>query len=308
MAYPFLSDLIRDLTGLDLPLPIPTFGLLVAAALLVTVRLTHSELHRMHVAGQIPPARRHAKSNGSVEEHLPVPAYELTSGLALVMVFAGLIGARVFHLLEYWDQFINNPMRMIFTRSGFTAFGGLIAGLLAGAIYARRHRIALPELGDALAPALMMGYAIGRVGCQISGDGDWGVVADVSLKPTWIPMWLWAQTYDGNIAGVLIQPPGVYPTPIYETAMGLIAFGILWSLREHRWRAGWLFCVFLLLTGVERLIIEQIRVNTMLDLFGLRITQAELISLAFVVVGIVGIVVLRKPRGTTSERSLGAPL
>jgi phosphatidylglycerol---prolipoprotein diacylglyceryl transferase len=294
MAYPSLGDLLRDLTGLDLPLPIPTFGLLVALALLATVHLAESELRRKHVAGEMPLAKRRGKSNDGAESL--VPAYELLTGLTLVMVFAGLIGARVFHLLEYWDDFTRDPMGMIFTRTGFTIFGGLVFGLLAGAAYARRHRMPLPQLGDAIAPAMMMGYAIGRIGCQLSGDGDWGIAADVALKPSWVPLWLWAQTYEGNVAGVLIDPPGVYPTPIYETVMALAAFAILWALRKHPWRAGWLFSWFLLLTGMERLLVEQIRVNASFELLGLQLTQAELIAAAMLVVGLFGAVVLRKPR------------
>ena len=298
MAYPSLRDLVLDLTGLDLPLPIPTFGLLVALALLAAVQLAESELRRMHAAGYMPAALQRRKSKNGTHEQTAVPAYELLTGLTLVMVFAGLLGARVFHVLENWDEFISDPMRMIFTRTGFTIFGGLAFGLLAGALYARRHRIPLPELGDAIAPALMMGYAIGRIGCQISGDGDWGIPADVALKPSWLPLWLWAQTYEGNIAGVVIEPPGVYPTPIYETAMALAAFAILWRVRKHPWRAGWLFSLFLLLTGAERLLIEQIRVNATFELFGLQLTQAKLIAAVLLVAGIVGVIVLRKPRST----------
>jgi phosphatidylglycerol:prolipoprotein diacylglycerol transferase len=295
MAYPTLGDLIQDLIGLDLPLPIPTFGLLVGLALLAAVQLAEVELRRKHAAGEMPPARRHGGSDNRGAVNEVVPAYELLTGLTLWMVFAGLIGARVFHLFEYWDDFVRNPMEMIFTRSGFTIFGGLVFGLLAGAVYARRHRIPLPELADAIAPALMMGYAIGRVGCQLSGDGDWGIAADVALKPSWVPMWLWAQTYEGNVAGVLIEPPGVYPTPIYETAMALVAFAILWAVRKHPWRAGWLFSLFLLLTGIERLLIEQIRVNATFELLGLQLTQAKLIAAAMLVVGAIGVVVLKKP-------------
>ena len=304
MAYPSLGDLLRDLTGLDLSLPIPTFGLLVALALLATVHLAESELRRKHVAGEMPLAERRGKLKDG--ELSLVPAYELLTGLALVMVFAGLIGARVFHLLEYWDDFIRDPMRMIFTRNGFTIFGGLVFGLLAGAVYARRHRMPLPQLADAIAPAMMMGYAIGRIGCQLSGDGDWGIAADVSLKPSWVPLWLWAQTYEGNVAGVLIEPPGVYPTPIYETVMALGAFAILWALRKHPWRAGWLFFLFLLLTGIERLLIEQIRVNATFELFGLQLTQAEIIAAAMLAVGATGVLVLRRPRLRNASQETAA--
>lgn len=295
MAYPYLSDLVRDLTGLDLPLPLPMFGLCVAAAMLTTLKLTEVELRRMHTSGLIPPAQRSVRIDG-VSRVESVPAFELTANLGMLMAIVGIVGAKAFHLLEYSEQFLADPFGMIFSRNGFTIFGGLICGVLAAALYARRHRIAIRELADALAPALMIGYAIGRIGCQISGDGDWGIPADLSAKPSWLPLWFWAQTYEGNIAGVTIPPPGVYPTPIYETLMGVIAFGVLWSLRKHPWQSGWLFCLFLVLTGVARFLIEQIRVNVASTWFGVELTQAELIALSFIVAGAIGMVACMRRR------------
>jgi phosphatidylglycerol:prolipoprotein diacylglycerol transferase len=297
MSYPFLSDLVRDVTGLDLPLPLPMFGLCVAAAMLVTLKLTELELRRMHVSGLIPLAQHSVRADG-VTRTQSVPAFELTANLGMLMAIVGIIGAKAFHLLEYSDQFFADPFGMIFSRNGFTIFGGLICGVLAASLYARRHRIALRELADALAPALMLGYAIGRIGCQISGDGDWGVAADLAAKPSWLPLWFWAQTYEGNIAGVTIAPPGVYPTPIYETLMGVLAFALLWSLRKHGWQAGWLFSLFLVLTGIARFLIEQIRVNIAINWFGIEFTQAELIALGFIVLGLIGLIFSMRRRRT----------
>ena len=157
---------------------------------------------------------------------------------------------------------------------------------------------------DSVAPPLMLAYAIGRIGCQISGDGDWGIAADLAAKPDWLPTWLWAQTYQGNIAGVQIPSPGVYPTPIYETLMSLAAFGILWAMRKRAHASGWLFGVYLVLAGVERLLIEFIRVNTAYTIFGMEITQAQLISVACVVAGL--IVMLRRA-GTQQYDSAPPP-
>lgn len=297
MAYPYLSDLVRDLTGLDLPLPLPMFGLCVAAAMLTTLKLTELELRRMHASGLIPPAQRTVRIDG-VGRVESVPAYELTANLGMLMAIVGIIGAKAFHLLEYSDQFFADPFGMIFSRNGFTIFGGLICGVIAAAVYARRHRIALRELSDALAPALMLGYAIGRIGCQISGDGDWGITADLAAKPSWLPLWFWAQTYEGNIAGVTIPPPGVYPTPIYETLMGVAAFALLWSVRKHSWQAGWLFSLFLVFTGIARFLIEQIRVNVAMNWFGVEFTQAEIIALGFILLGVIGLIVTMRRRQT----------
>lgn len=301
MAYPLLSDLIRDVTGVQLPLPVPMFGLLVAAALLSAIWVTEHELKRMYVTGRIGPAHRRIKAKDGAVSEVLVPPHEFVTELGMVMAVIGIVGARVFHLLEYPDAFIADPWGMIFTRSGFTIFGGLIFGLVAGAVYAKKRGIEIAPLSDALAPALMLGYAIGRVGCQVSGDGDWGIAADLSLKPAWLPLWLWAQTYDYNIAGILIEPPGVYPTPIYETVMGLIVFAILWRVRKHPYRAGWLFALFLVLCGMERFLIELIRVNTTITLFGVSATQAEIVSVLFVLAGFAGLIVLRARQPASSQ-------
>ncbi len=264
MSYPYLTDVLRSL-GLDLPLPVPTFGLFVGIAFFSGVWLATGEARR----------------------RLPSQSPELMTNACVIALFAGIVGARLFHLLEYPREFLANPAEMIFSRSGFTIYGGLIVGMLAGLAYCRRKRAPLAPMLDAVAPPLMLAYAIGRIGCQISGDGDWGIAADLAAKPGWLPTWLWAQTYQGNIAGVQIPSPGVYPTPIYETLMSLAAFGILWALRKRAHASGWLFGVYLVLAGVERLLIEFIRVNTAYTIFGMEITQAQLISVACVVAGLI---------------------
>jgi phosphatidylglycerol:prolipoprotein diacylglycerol transferase len=276
LAFPYLSDLLRGVLGVDVPLPIPMFGLMVGVAVFVSLRIARLEAERL----------------------LPEQAAKYVDKAALAGFVAGLAGARLFHLLEYPREFLTHPLAMIFSRSGFTIFGGLIVGTLTGIAYLRAKRMPVAITLDAFAPALMLAYAIGRIGCQISGDGDWGVAADLDAKPTWLPLWLWAQTYDGNILGVTLAPPGVYPTPIYEVLMGLVAFALLWSLRKHRHQPGWLFAVYLALAGAERLLIEFIRVNTTYDLSGVAVTQAQLIATACVVVGCVGIWSLTNARTT----------
>ena len=137
----------------------------------------------------------------------------------------------------------------------------------------------------------------------MSGDGDWGIAANMALKPDWLPAWLWAQTYDNNIYGELIALPGVYPTPVYETAMALLCFGVLWALRKHAFRTGWLFSVYLMLAGVERLLIEQIRVNPVFNVAGLQATQAEMIATLLIVLGTLGALVLSvRPSGHAASR------
>jgi len=263
MAFPYLTDVLHAL-GLNIPLPIPTFGLLVGIAFFTGKWIATVEARRT----------------------MPTVDSELVNNACIISFLTGLLGARLFHLLEYPSEFIAHPLQMLFSRSGFTIFGGLIVGSLSAMWYVRRKGASIPLALDAAGPGLMLAYAIGRIGCQISGDGDWGI-AVTSPAPAWLPGWLWAQTYDGNIAGVAIAPPGVYPTPIYETLMSLVAFTILWRVRKQLHAPGWLFGVYLLLAGVERFLIELIRVNTTYSLFGHEVTQAQIISTACVIAGVV---------------------
>jgi phosphatidylglycerol:prolipoprotein diacylglycerol transferase len=158
--------------------------------------------------------------------------------MSLVAALVGIVGARVFDILDNVDRFLADPLSMILTRTGFSIYGGLCFGILAGVIFVKRRSIPVLPMLDATAPAIMLGYGIGRLGCQIAGDGDWGITANMASKPGWLPEWLWAQTYDGNIAGVIITRPGVYPTPIYEIAMALGVAWVLWILRFHKNRPG----------------------------------------------------------------------
>eukprot|EP01030_Chromulinospumella_sphaerica_P007526 gene7526-7357_t len=287
MSYPFLSDVIQAATGYALPLPLATFGLFVALGALAAGASFRAELKRLYEAGRIGPAYVNGLSR---------PPQEVVSDFIIVVLIAGVLGARLFHILDHLEQFFADPLGMLLTRSGLSIFGGLIFGTFAGMLCARRWRLPITPLLDAAAPALMLGYAIGRIGCQISGDGDWGIAANMALKPDWLPSWLWAQTYDNNIYGELIAAPGVYPTPMYETAMALLCFALLWAVRRHPFRIGWLFSLYLLLAGAERLLIEQIRVNPVINLGSLHATQAELIASALIALGLLGLLLNRQRR------------
>ena len=288
MSYPYLHDLVKAATGLSLPLPLPTFGLCVLGAVAASLYVAKLEVRRRHEAGQIPLATRRMKKDGRSVE-VAVPPQDIVVDFGLVTVIAGIIGARIFSMLEVPRDFFADPWHMIFSRQGFNFFGGLVFGVTAGIMYFRRHRLPVLITCDAFAPAMMLGYALGRVGCELSGDGDWGITANMALKPGWLPTWFWAQTYDNNIVGLVIPPPGVYPTPVYETLMGLAVFVILWSLRKLPFHPGWLFSLYLVLCGLERSAIELIRVNTTMSFFGLDVTQAQIIAAALIVLGVIGL-------------------
>lgn len=294
MSYPYLSDLVKAWTGYDLPLPVAMFGLFVALAVMVAGDCLRRELRRLHDAGRIPAASRRVKRDDGMAVEVPVPPQQIVTDLTLIVVLTGIVGARLFHIFEHTDLFLADPWGMIFNRSGLSIFGGLILGTLAGLVAVKRWKLPIRPLLDAVAPAMMLGYAIGRIGCQVSGDGDWGIAADMALKPGWLPAWFWAQTYDNNIFGAVIAAPGVYPTPIYETCMALACFALLWALRKHRFQVGWLFSIYLLLAGIERFLIEQIRVNPVLGLGGVHATQAEIIAVSLIVLGLLGAAMLSR--------------
>ncbi|MES2756979.1 MAG: prolipoprotein diacylglyceryl transferase [Pseudomonadota bacterium] len=298
MSFPYLSDVIKALTGYDFPLPIAMFGLFVAFAMLAASACLKAELGRMHRGGQLAIVKRRIRKEDGAQAWDAMAPQEVVPNFAITVLIAGIVGARVFHILEHMDSFAADPWGMIFSRSGLSVFGGLIFGAIAGVIFVRRWHLPVRPVLDAIAPALMLGYAIGRIGCQVSGDGDWGTAANMALKPDWLPGWAWAQTYTNNIYGEVIAAPGVYPTPIYETLMALACFALLWAIRKHPFKTGWLFSVYLVLAGLERLLIEQIRVNPVFDFGAVQATQAEVVAVALMVCGAVGIALLtrRPPR------------
>ncbi len=278
MSYPYLSDLVNDLTGAEWILPIPMFGLFVGLAIMVSARVGRNEVIRYEQLGFLP-------AGGICR------ARDILPNLIVIVSLLGIMGARLFHILEYPHQFLHDPMGMILTRGGFSIYGGLLVGAVAGMVYVKKKRLPVLPMLDAMAPALALGYGIGRVGCQISGDGDWGIPADLSLKPEWLPQWFWSQTYDNNIAGIVIESPGVYPTPVYEVFAAFAIFGFLWLLRGSRHRAGHVFFMYLIFSGFARLLIEKIRINSQYELLGMQFTQAEFISTVLIIGGLYGVVV-----------------
>jgi phosphatidylglycerol:prolipoprotein diacylglycerol transferase len=191
---------------------------------------------------------------------------------AYEMVFAaligGLVGSRVDYLLQNWDKVSSDLFGNIFSGSGLVWFGGLVGGALGVVLWARWRRWLGWELFDTAAVPLAVGYALGRVGCQLSGDGDYGTPSDVP----------WAMSYPDGTVPTTDQ---VHPTPIYETlAMGLAGV-VLWRLRD-RVAPGMLFGLYLIIAGIERFLVEFIRRNE--DVV-IGLTQPQLIALAMLALG-----------------------
>jgi prolipoprotein diacylglyceryltransferase len=232
--------------------------------------------------------------------------WQLMSTMTLFAAVAGFIGAKLFDHLEHWESFVQNPFAAFLDPfSGLTFYGGLIMGGAAVLWFAHTHGIHWRHMLDVGGPTMMLAYAMGRVGCHMSGDGDWGIV-NPAPKPngfTWLPDWLWSYTYPNNVAKIcdpftsgrclngeeVVLSAGVWPTPIFETIMGIILFAILWRLRTKFKAPGVLFGVYMVFAGLERFFIEKIRVNIKYHFGSLEITQAELISVAMMAVGLIGI-------------------
>ncbi len=238
-----------------------------------------------------------------------VHPYQLVANMTMVAAISGIIGAKLFHNLENIDAFLNDPIGQLISFSGLTFYGGLISGAGAVIWYARKYKINILQLCDATAPSLILAYGIGRIGCQMSGDGDWGI-ANLNPKPEWmsfLPDWMWSYNFPHNVinAGIPMKDCGdkfwypycnelanpVWPTAFYETVMSIIIFSFLWQIRKKISFPGVLFCIYLVLNGIERFFIEKVRINTEYDILG-GITQAEIISFCLVITGLLGITIL----------------
>ncbi len=252
---------------------------------------------------------------GAIKDKLPEPKEvekvvkpsDRVWDIAVLSGISGVVGAKLFagfESVEGFRQFIRNPVDHLLSGSGLAIYGGLIVAFIVVAYYVRRKGMPVIHMMDACAPSIIVGYGVGRLGCQLSGDGDWGIV-NSDPTPSWwfLPDSFWSFDYPRNVLNEGVKMAdcswnycsrlveGVYPTPIYEMAMCAIIFGILWALRKKITVPGVIFFIFMILNGIERSIIEKIRVNPKMPFLGMEMTQAEIIALFFIIIGIVGIIV-----------------
>lgn len=276
------------------------------------------------------------------ERKVKVFPHERVGDITVYAAISGFIGAKVFDNLENWDRFIQDPIGNLLAPSGLTFYGGLIVAATTVILFARSKKIGVRHLIDSAAPALMIAYAIGRMGCHFSGDGDWGIfntaykvneVNTIELAETgdfeksllqypdytrqlvaeygsldniphtsfvgssMLPKWFWAYNYPHNVneVGVPMKDcsgsycnqlsPPVFPTTLYEIIASMLLFVLLWTFRKKIVAPGRMFGLYLILNGIERFIIEKIRVNSTYDIFGFHPTQAELISVCLALFG-----------------------
>ena len=247
------------------PLTIPTFGLMVAAGLLAAAYVLQADFDRRREQFL---KSGYLKGNSKTSHH--------DEGFLIIGIagLAGLVGARLYHVLESPRELLANPSLLI-SRFGFAWFGGFLGGFVALLFLARRFGIPALEFMDLCSPAAAVGYAIGRIGCLLSGDGDYGV-------PTALP---WGMSFPN---GVVPTTERVHPTPLYEFFIWLVIAVILWQMGKKAVIGarpkGEIFCAYLILTGVARFLIEFIRINPR-SFFGL--SNAQTASLVSMVVGFI---------------------
>jgi len=246
------------------PVTLGTYGLMVAIALICAFFILRADFARRGVAAD-------------------------SEAIIGITGLAGLAGSRLYHLLESPAEFFADPWPQLFSTMGFAFFGAVIGGFIALMILAKRFRMSPLLLLDAASPAAALGYGIGRIGCLISGDGDYGI-------PTSLP---WGMSFPN---GIVPTTERVHPTPIYEFLVAILIFWILWRLGARGLKThapnGTVFAAYLVLTGVARFLVELIRINPR-SFYGLTNAQA---ASAVSVLGGVGLFVYCRSRAAQQEK------
>jgi phosphatidylglycerol:prolipoprotein diacylglycerol transferase len=208
--------------------------------------------------------------------------------VVVLAAVTGIVGSRVYFIFEHFDDFLNDPLGLIFSGSGLTYYGGFIAAFVAVVILIRRLPAPTLQIGDIIAPLLLLGYGIGRIGCFLAGDGDYGPPSDLP----------WAMAFPNGLIPTNIP---VHPTPLYETIISISFFLILWNLRKRHLPDGSMISGMLIFYGIERFITEFWRLNSKI-LWGL--SMAQLISLVSIAGGIVfGIYLFQRNKNDISVGS-----
>ncbi|MDE0186388.1 MAG: prolipoprotein diacylglyceryl transferase [Candidatus Poribacteria bacterium] len=241
--YPTIIDLGSIPIGpINIPLAIHSYGLMLAAAFLTVMFVTQRELARKQLDPQ------------------------LASSVVFASAIGGIIGAKLYAAFEDGSFSVNE----LFSTSGLVWYGGMMGGTAAAFFVLHRSRSPVLPVLDAFAPLFLLGYGIGRIGCFLAGDGDYGKASDLP----------WAMAFPN---GTVPTHERVHPTPLYETGMSVIGFGLLWSLRKKKeMTPGWMTGGYLILAGFERFLAEFWRINSPAFL---GLTTAQFLSLVLVGIG-----------------------
>ena len=226
---------------------ITSFGAMVAVAFLVGFWVSGMEFERKGISRRL-------------HEHV-----------FLAALVGGILGAKFLFLIENVpiSDLLSHPKHYLLLRGGLTFYGGLFLALFASFVITKKHKESFWKVLDATAPALVIAYAIGRVGCLLVGD-DYGIASTLP----------WAMPFPKG------SPPtleAVHPTQIYETIVMSLVFLVLWKIRKKERPVGWLAGIYLVLAGLERFFVEFIRTTTESPISGLSV--AQVMALALILIG-----------------------
>jgi phosphatidylglycerol:prolipoprotein diacylglycerol transferase len=259
------------------PIPVYSYGLMLGIAFIVSSFIFAKEFKR-----------RKMDENAAIN-------------ITFLALIGGVVGAKLLYIIEEWSYITSLPSGKLFSTDGLfspqglTFYGGFILAVLLIYIYTRAKKIPFLRVADAGAPSLAIGYGIARIGCHLSGDGDYGM--PISEFASWVP---WGTNYSKGVlppsvafrgtefakqfGGLVPDNTLCHPTPVYEFILGAIIFAVLWKYRKIFKEDGKLFFMYLVFTGLSRFIIEFMRLNPRI-LFGL--SEAQLIAIVLIIIGAV---------------------
>ncbi|HUI10273.1 MAG TPA: prolipoprotein diacylglyceryl transferase [Bacteroidota bacterium] len=231
---------------------------------------------------------------------------EIASTITILAVVFGIAGAKMLFLIEEWPVFIRNPLGEAFSPGGLTWYGGFILGMTAITIYIRRKKVPFLKIWDGLAMGLILAYGVSRIGCHLSGDGDygfptslpWGTDYSHGTLPPSRAFAIFPEIASHYPGGIVPDTTPCHPTPIYEFLLGVAGFAVLWNLRKRPWPDGRMFMVYLMMSTVFRFAVEFLRLNPRLA-WGL--SEAQLIAIPLFLVGLVGMIVLDRRQAARSR-------
>lgn len=244
------------------PIPIHSYGLMIAIAYLVGLWIALKEANRKNIDSK------------------------LISDFAIYAIIFGILGARLAYVFFFdFKYYLTHPLEIVaIWQGGLVLYGGIFGGLLAGIWFIKRHRLNFWKFADTFAPSLIIGQAIGRIGCFLSGDG-YG-------KPTQLP---WGIRFPSDsLAGMRFSQAPVHPTQIYEMVLNLGIFFILWKMRKRKTFDGFMILSYLILYSIVRFFLEFVRGDTM-DLWNNSfVSVAQLVSIVVIAVSLLIIPYLKK--------------
>ena len=275
MLSRILSDTVRPILFHIGPLNVYSFGLMMAVGFIVA----NYVLVREFIRKGLDP--------------------NFANKLTFIAIIFGIAGSKILSLIENWSDFQKDPIGMAISPGGLTWYGGFILAAVIILLAVRKKHYNFMTVTDAFAPALILGYGVARLGCHFSGDGDygmptslpWGVDYSKGIVPPSVALKDFPLITDKFPGGIAPDATPLHPTPIYEFIVCTIIFAFLWKIRKTAKPDGKLFMIYLILAGLERLLIEFIRLNPR---FLLGLSEAQLVSIPLILIGAGGLFYLPK--------------